>query len=681
MSLDPLLTINPGDVLQALRNHPLLQSFHLALFQEWEGGEELRRRSRCAVGGDLLCDDLCGASREGSIRTAFENRSPAVFDCPFGLIHFVLPFTTPDSSPYCLFAGGVREAGTSLQRRDVLLPLGQEKMRDVLQELERRPEVSRREVEETVARVTELLPSLLEKELPALSLERIARGIKAVTEVSRDFERAGSVADVVAQVSESLVVLFDLPRLAVILAENEGRRFVVYGGLGLPEEALGQQCERLGELLRRNPAEELQASGEELAEIFPGLPGRHALALPLRSGAAEMGVLVLLDADLHPRERLMARLLADRAAVRLSALARQDEHREEQALSRRLLSMISSLSLMENREELYRNIVEMAADLVQATSGSLMLLDPSNQCLRIESAKGMNLPLARSMVVPLGGGIAGKVARSGFPLVVNDIEKDARVAIANRPRFRTKSFISIPLKPRESVIGVLNLADREDGSCFTESDINLLSAFVEHAGVVLERTGRLERASLLEELSVTDPLTGLYNRRFLEKRLEEELSRSSRHNLSFTVIFADLDHFKIYNDLCGHLAGDHALRRVAALLRASAREMDTVTRYGGEEFCILLPGTSKKESMFVAERIRRAVEKEPFPQEDRLPSKRLATSLGIASFPEDGVTASAIIHAADIALYRAKSEGRNRLVLYESSLRERSRSGAAPFAH
>ncbi len=185
---------------------------------------------------------------------------------------------------------------------------------------------------------------------------------------------------------------------------------------------------------------------------------------------------------------------------------------------------------------------------------------------------------------------------------------------------------------------------------------------------MIDRAATLEKASQFEQLAITDPLTGLYNRRFLEDRLQAEFSRSERQHQSFCIILADLDSFKAYNDICGHLAGDNALRKVADLMRRSAREMDIVTRYGGEEFCLILPGTGKKESVFVGERIRRAIETESFPGETHLPLGRLTTSIGISAFPADGVTANELIHAADLALYRAKDMGRNRLILYEPSL-------------
>jgi diguanylate cyclase (GGDEF)-like protein len=151
----------------------------------------------------------------------------------------------------------------------------------------------------------------------------------------------------------------------------------------------------------------------------------------------------------------------------------------------------------------------------------------------------------------------------------------------------------------------------------------------------------------------------------LEARFQEELSRCSRLKHHFTIMMLDLDHFKAYNDQCGHIAGDHALKKVALLLKKSAREMDIVTRYGGEEFCLLLPNTGKEEALFVAERIRRAIETEVFPGETALPTGRLTTSIGVACYPDDGEKFETLVNAADIALYQAKSKGRNRLASFE----------------
>ena len=165
------------------------------------------------------------------------------------------------------------------------------------------------------------------------------------------------------------------------------------------------------------------------------------------------------------------------------------------------------------------------------------------------------------------------------------------------------------------------------------------------------REGREE----LQRLSVTDGLTGLTNHRSMMQRLKEETLRAERNKRPFSIIMADVDHFKAFNDTFGHPAGDEVLKRVAALLRESTRTIDCVARYGGEEFAIVLPETEGAGALEVAERMRKRVEAEPF-------AKRAITlSIGIAEFPRDGRSLESLVAAADRALYRAKGGGRNRI--------------------
>jgi diguanylate cyclase (GGDEF)-like protein len=165
-----------------------------------------------------------------------------------------------------------------------------------------------------------------------------------------------------------------------------------------------------------------------------------------------------------------------------------------------------------------------------------------------------------------------------------------------------------------------------------------------------------ESRQALERLSVTDSLTGLYNRRYLMDTLGNEVRRCLRLKHSFAVLMGDVDHFKHYNDTHGHLAGDEVLRRVAAILRETAREVDTVARYGGEEFFVLLPETTARGAAEVADRIRGRLAQEGFA------GGKVTISVGVAEFPGHGDTPDGLIAMADAALYQAKEEGRDRVV-------------------
>ncbi len=328
----------------------------------------------------------------------------------------------------------------------------------------------------------------------------------------------------------------------------------------------------------------------------------------------------------------------------------------------KLLGIVSELAKIDDNTTLCQTLLDRSAELVSAESGSLMLRESGSEVLTIAAARGMHSGFVRGLSLSMGKGIAGQVASNGRPVLVIDIGSDGRFAVGHRPRFKTGSFVSLPILCKGETLGVLNLADRTDHLPFSAHDLDILTQLVGHVSPLIRRARSYEGISRLERLTVTDPLTEVYNRRFLERRIEEELSRSSRYGLPLSIMMLDLDSFKLYNDLCGHQAGDGALQAVAKILCRSVREMDIVTRFGGEEFCILLPDTPHPDAMYVAERIRYGIEHELFRGEEELPLGRLTVSIGIASFPDNGTTSADLILSADVALYQAKGEGRNRIV-------------------
>ena len=171
----------------------------------------------------------------------------------------------------------------------------------------------------------------------------------------------------------------------------------------------------------------------------------------------------------------------------------------------------------------------------------------------------------------------------------------------------------------------------------------------------------------LEEVSITDDLTQIYNHRYLISRLHYEFERAKRYGLLMSLIMLDIDHFKVYNDNNGHLAGDDALKEVARLIHGATRETDIVGRYGGEEFAIILLHADLVQMEEIAERIRRTIEETPFPNEDSQPTGKLTVSMGGSCFSDGMETIENLIRSADDALYRAKRSGRNQIAIEEDS--------------
>lgn len=665
--------VDPRDLLEILRQHPLATPFNLTFSSSAHTQEELSKEIHTicpAAGNENPCREDCHRIWQECITQAIETKLPQVRACPRGFICFAIPLPGNQYPCECLIGGGVidsrvNDAG-NMKKTANDIPA------KTLGEAVSLPQLTTiPEVEAASREIAHKLPDLVKKEVHTLSLNRTTKRLEAIQKLSRDIAECSQAEQAVEIVNEALIVLFNLPKVLLVL-QKPGKSMTIHSTLGLEPDSFNVEQEYLTDFLFNTPLHFKELDKDEIDKFFTGLDTSSAYLFPLHTDKICLGTIVILDIDLHSRDLALIELLIKGLATRLGTLNAAEKNLQERQYSARLVSMISSLSLVNSREELYKQILEMSAELLTATSGSLMLLNEEDGTLKIKAAKGMTSSLAKTMTVAFGEGISGKVAKSGFPMLVNDIERDKRVASRNRPRFKTKSFISLPLETEKRLIGVLNLADKGNGENFSEADLRLVQTFTNHAVLMIDRAATLEKAGKFELLAITDPLTGLYNRRFLEERLQEELSRSERQQLSFSVILADLDSFKIYNDICGHLAGDNVLRKTAKLMRNSAREMDVVTRYGGEEFCLILPSIGKKESVFVGERIRRAIEVENFPGESHLPLGRLTTSVGIASFPTDGVTANELIHAADLALYRAKTLGRNRLVQYDPSMEKQS---------
>jgi diguanylate cyclase (GGDEF)-like protein len=331
-----------------------------------------------------------------------------------------------------------------------------------------------------------------------------------------------------------------------------------------------------------------------------------------------------------------------------------------------ILNMVTArLNEIKEPEELYETIIDMSVHLAHAERCSLMLIENDKAYLTIKAAKGINKKLLKGIKIKVGEGVAGRVFSEGEPLMAYDIEKDERILLPRKPSYKTGSFISIPLKIGGKAIGVLNISDKLTGEVFSEEDMTLLRSFASYASIALERSMYYSLVDHLKELSITDSLTGLFNKRYFEERFFEELQRSERHNLSFSLAMLDIDDFKLFNDTEGHLSGDEVLKNIANIAKESTRVIDIIARFGGEEFTIIMPQTEKDEAFFVAERIRKSTREQLFHTWRYFPKEHITVTVGIATFPSDGRDMKNLIRNADKALYKGKREGKDKTVLFK----------------
>ena len=321
----------------------------------------------------------------------------------------------------------------------------------------------------------------------------------------------------------------------------------------------------------------------------------------------------------------------------------------------------------------YQSIVSHSKELLHSERASLFVFDEAANELILKAAVGLKTDLSRIQNLRAGEGISGEVIESGKALMVADIEREGLTPAPAERSYKTNSFISYPIFIRGRRIGLLNVTDKTAGGSYDDIDLSLLEIIEPQVALALERAEWQERASEFQLMSITDPLTSLPNRRYLEERLSEELNRSRRYDYPMSFLMIDIDDFKRYNDTNGHQAGDLALTLTAHCLKSALRSADVASRYGGEEFCILLPQTSMMEAGTIAERIQQKVAATHFPHGKSQPLGHITLSIGVSTFSSIINSAETIIAAADRALYRAKSLGKNRIEFYHEETSDPTR--------
>jgi diguanylate cyclase (GGDEF)-like protein len=480
--------------------------------------------------------------------------------------------------------------------------------------------------------------------------------------------------------------------LKLILASAVPSAVVLLVGLG----ALVAHSRRIAPA---NPAlafEELRDGaivGTLLALTFAGmtvaLAVRHFLVKPIQSlgqvmARAELGEFLVRarvqsEDELGKLSKSFNTMLSRVTDMAVSEI----ETRQSMQRMERELSLQAEIKAMNAQLEAHLREMELLLEVAKAVSGTLdlpeqlemlgtqvcerlgvaeftvMLIDEATHQLVVEAVAGEAPAAVRGMRFHLGEGVAGEVAAKGQTIYVPDVAKDLRY-LHYKGRTRTSgTFLAVPLRSKGRILGVMNLNRRQlDG--FDLREVRLAEAIAAQAALAIANA-RLYQQTL--ELSFTDTLTAVANRRQLFLRLEQEFSRSVRFGEPLSLLMVDLDLFKLINDRHGHTVGDGVLRGVALTIRRNVRKIDIVARYGGEEFCVVLPRVGKPEALEVAEKLRKAVAAAKLPGPEGEGSLSVTVSIGVSTLGIDADEIAGLIEKADTALYEAKRAGRDRVAM------------------
>jgi diguanylate cyclase (GGDEF)-like protein len=318
-------------------------------------------------------------------------------------------------------------------------------------------------------------------------------------------------------------------------------------------------------------------------------------------------------------------------------------------------SLTSSFDL----DTILRTILEHMERIMEAELWTLLMLDDASQELYYAIAAGGEQAALRDLRVKVGEGVAGWVAQHGETLIVPESEHDPRLikegAVkphSDKPS-TVRSVIAMPLRGRKGTHGVIEIFNPRADQ-MTDYTIAYLHILADHAAIAIENARDVAR---IQQLSILDDCTGLYNARHLYDVLGRELERSRRKRLPVSLAFLDLDHFKLVNDAHGHLVGSELLAHTGRRLQELSRKQDWCFRYGGDEFVLLMPETGAEAALAHAKELNQALMETRFTMKNGL-KLRVSASVGLATGPADGNTVHAVIGAADTRMYTVKINGR-----------------------
>ena len=381
---------------------------------------------------------------------------------------------------------------------------------------------------------------------------------------------------------------------------------------------------------------------------------RSELALPLMVRDQVVGILDCQSANLNhfDSEAVDLLLLFSTQASMALQNARLYSLERRRALQLEAINAIAKqTTAVLELKELLAKVCSLIQRAFSISHVSVLLKEEEDMVLRAHHGD-LTPRIPEGGKLPANGGLWGRALLTGKTTIENDI----RIAHDYVGFFvETASRMCIPLVSFGQTLGVLVLDSAQVGA-FHANDVQSLESVADICSNAIQNAHYVDR---VKQLAYLDGLTGIFNRRFFELRIAEEIERARRFNVGMAVIMVDIDQFKRLNDEFGHLLGDEVLRQVSSIFSQQLRKIDVVCRFGGEEFAILLPQTNPQHAFNVAEKLRRLVETWQFPGVPR----PVTISAGAANYPDHGTTRDDLVKAADAGLYAAKLAGRNRVLL------------------
>lgn len=494
--------------------------------------------------------------------------------------------------------------------------------------------------------------------------------IQGLLDISQEVARSLSVQAVLDVILTKAKDLIQVDTCAIFRLDERTKELVIVRSAGLTEEYVNGIRLKIGEgsvgrtVSDRRPITIGDVSNDpsfsELEMLVRQEGYYSVLAVPLLGPDRVFGAIEVYSSErrlFREDEVQLLSIFANQAAIAIANAELHESAQNRLTALNALFKTVEYLSASSDPDEIMDMVVSQVFHLFPCNIAYIMLVNPDTQELEVVVSRGFSSEFEKTTVernlIPVRKCWALK---KGNRFNVEDDEHDFTCPeiITEGP---ARSYVCAPLTAGGKTFGVMHMSS-DASHRFSEEDIDLFITLANQVAIASERAQLFQK---VEQLAISDPLTGLFNYRYFRQRLNESLRQAERYGRSVSLLMMDLDHFKQHNDAFGHPSGDGVLQKLADIVKDCLREVDFFARYGGEEFCVILHDTDKQGAFAVAEKIRTSVEKATFSGDAENPVIHKTLSVGVATYPTDATRDEDLINESDTALYRAKEAGRNRV--------------------
>jgi len=504
------------------------------------------------------------------------------------------------------------------------------------------------------------------------------RRLRIFYEISQSSSQSPALYSVLKEVTQRLAEILTAEVAVVFLYDEEtglldaqqpslGLDFISTAKLSMDVNTAGVLTGSFGEgkpvLVPRHRSESMN-----IAPFAPEYNIFDLMACTLVARGRTIGLIVLANKlnrkGFTRRDLQLIEMLAPHISMFLDNAMLYRKSEEKVAQLESLIRVVDAIGTVSSLDQIYNLTLDVIRGLFAVEKALINIINNQTGLLETVRSFGFNEEYQkRHLSEPFERIDNCFVLKHDSTFLSMDVTKDSRCPnlVVDED---TRSILCVPIRSGKKIYGILHMASCYPNA-FDEEDATLANAIGEQIGMAVESAQLFEE---INRLAITDGLTGLYNLRHLKRVLGEEVKRSLRYKRPLSFIMLDIDFFKFFNDNHGHPQGDKVLRILAGLLQQNTRDVDTVFRYGGEEFSVIIPEVPKHEAYAMAERIKRFIQDYVFPYEEEQPGGNFTVSMGVANLPEDALSGEELIEKADRALYRAKQTGRNKACLYDDEI-------------